>query len=336
MKIPGYNIEWDRVIQEAQDAKKIIIRLPPGFMGYAQQIMAFIQCNSEATVVLSAEQCYGACDYPPDIFSLKDTALKIFHFGEAPMPSISLPSSVIFFEAHSCHNNIEPLLDKAIQYLSGHIIGVTATSPFMHTVNTCSSYLKKKGYHPLSGTKGKRACYTSQILGCDLTAATTIQSTVDSYLHIGDGYFHPLGISLATTKPVIVIDPLLKEVQKQEIMQLKDRILRQRMSTVARAYDAESYGIIICKKIGQNRMPLAHKLKQRLEKNKKKAHLLLLDTITPSHLDYLGMDCYVSTACPRIAIDDYSLFKKPILTPLELDILLGYKNWETYKFDQIL
>lgn len=336
MNIPGYRIEWDRVIREAKDAKKIIIRLPPGFIVYAKQIISYIQSNSKATVVLSAEQCYGACDYPPDIFSLKGQGEKIFHFGEARMPSLSLPSSVIFFEAHACHDNIEPLVNTATRYLSGKNIGITATTPFIQTVKTCGSYLKKKGYYPLIGTKGKRALYDGQIVGCDLTAATTIQSTVDSYIHIGDGYFHPLGIALATNKPVIVLDPLLKKVKKKEISQLKDNILRQRMSTVARAHDADSFGIIICKKIGQNRMHLAQKVKKILESKKKKAYFILLDTITPEHLDYLDMDCFVSTACPRIAIDDYCLYKQPILTPTEVEILLGYKDWETYKFDQIL
>ena len=336
MNIPGYRIEWDRVIQEASDAKKIIIRLPPGFSRYAKKIISFIQGNSEATVIFSAEQCYGACDYPPDIFSVNNPREKIFHFGEAPMPSLSLPSSVIFFEAQSCHGDIEPLLNTAAQHLVGNIIGITATTPFMHTIENCASYLKTKGFRPLIGTKGKRASYNGQILGCDLTAATAIQSTVDSYLHIGDGYFHPLGIALATNKPVIVLDPLLKDIKKKEILQLKDHIIRQRMSTVARAQDADSFGIIMCKKIGQYRMPLAHKLQKILTYKKKKAHFLLLDTIVPEHLTYLDMDCFVSTACPRIAIDDHSLFRQPILTPIEIEILLGYKDWETYKFDQML
>ncbi len=335
MNIPGYKIDWDRVLHEAKDAKKIIIRLPPGFIGYAKQIMAFIQDNSEAMVVYSAEQCYGACDYPPDIFSLS-IGEKIFHFGEARMPSLSLPPSVIFFEAHSCHNHLKPLLDITTRYLSGNVIGLTATTPYMQAIHTCSSYLKKNGYCPLIGTKGKRASYDGQILGCDLTAATTIQETVDSYLHIGDGYFHPLGIALATNKPVIVLDPLVKKLKKKEITQLRDHIIRQRMSTVARAHDANSFGIIICEKIGQNRISLAQKLKKLLEKKKKKVNFILLNNIAPEHLDYLHMDCFVSTACPRIAIDDHSLFRQPILTPIEVEILLGYKDWETYKFDQLL
>jgi 2-(3-amino-3-carboxypropyl)histidine synthase len=49
----------------------------------------------------------------------------------------------------------------------------------------------------------------------------------------------------------------------------------------------------------------------------------------------LGIDCFVSTACPRIAIDDYMQYKVPIITPIELDILLGYKKWDDYIFDEI-
>ncbi|MCK5310177.1 MAG: diphthamide synthesis protein, partial [Thermoplasmata archaeon] len=50
----------------------------------------------------------------------------------------------------------------------------------------------------------------------------------------------------------------------------------------------------------------------------------------------LGLDAWISTACPRLAIDDYSTYEKPILTPIELEILLGKRAWEEYAFDEIL
>ena len=46
-------------------------------------------------------------------------------------------------------------------------------------------------------------------------------------------------------------------------------------------------------------------------------------------------DAYVSTACPRIAIDDYLKYTKPILTPIELEIVLGIKEWSDYTMDLI-
>ena len=46
-------------------------------------------------------------------------------------------------------------------------------------------------------------------------------------------------------------------------------------------------------------------------------------------------DAYVSTACPRIAIDDYSRYRKPMITPSELEIVLGIREWEDYEMDYI-
>jgi 2-(3-amino-3-carboxypropyl)histidine synthase len=47
------------------------------------------------------------------------------------------------------------------------------------------------------------------------------------------------------------------------------------------------------------------------------------------------MDAYVSTACPRIAVDDQSTYPMPVLTPQELEIMLGRASWEGYVLDEI-
>jgi len=39
-------------------------------------------------------------------------------------------------------------------------------------------------------------------------------------------------------------------------------------------------------------------------------------------------------ACPRVPIDDVENWRKPVLTPRELEILLGLR--EDYEFDEIL
>jgi 2-(3-amino-3-carboxypropyl)histidine synthase len=48
------------------------------------------------------------------------------------------------------------------------------------------------------------------------------------------------------------------------------------------------------------------------------------------------VDAFVSTACPRIAIDDALRYKRPMLTPIELEVALGVRAWEDYAFDSIL
>jgi 2-(3-amino-3-carboxypropyl)histidine synthase len=60
-----------------------------------------------------------------------------------------------------------------------------------------------------------------------------------------------------------------------------------------------------------------------------------MDKFDPEKLRSLGFDAYVSTACPRIAIDDFAAYDKPLLTPQELEIVLGVRNWPDYVFDQM-
>ncbi len=47
------------------------------------------------------------------------------------------------------------------------------------------------------------------------------------------------------------------------------------------------------------------------------------------------VDAYVSTVCPRVAIDDASRFTVPVLTPVEFDIIKGLKKWDQLAFDEI-
>jgi len=57
--------------------------------------------------------------------------------------------------------------------------------------------------------------------------------------------------------------------------------------------------------------------------------------VSPDHLEGYRVDAWVNTACPRIAIEDVLRYKQPMLTPPELEIVLGLRKWEEYRFDEI-
>jgi 2-(3-amino-3-carboxypropyl)histidine synthase len=95
------------------------------------------------------------------------------------------------------------------------------------------------------------------------------------------------------------------------------------------------FGIIVSKKIGQVRMEMAADLKRLAEKHGRAAEIFLMDLVSPDFLEGYRVDAWVNTACPRIAIEDYLQYKKPILTPPEFEIVLGERNWKDYQFDEI-
>jgi len=183
------------------------------------------------------------------------------------------------------------------------------------------------------GDPDRRVAYAGQLLGCDYHTATVIEADVDGYLYIGTGDFHPLGVAILIDKPVIIADP--ERGTARDLKEVRDRVLRQRHAAIARAHDASVFGIIVSKKIGQERLEAAKDLKALAEKHGKQANIFLMDLVAPDLLEGYRVDAWVNTACPRIAIEDVLQYKKPILTPPEFEIVLGERTWDAYALDEI-
>ena len=84
------------------------------------------------------------------------------------------------------------------------------------------------------------------------------------------------------------------------------------------------------------RRNLALRMKRLLKEHGRKGYLLALDHIGPDLIDFYPVDAFVNTACPRIAIDDSVKYAKPLITPYELEVALGEKEWQSgYQFDEI-
>jgi 2-(3-amino-3-carboxypropyl)histidine synthase len=150
---------------------------------------------------------------------------------------------------------------------------------------------------------------------------------VDSILFVGTGNFHPMGMRLAHKVPVIAADPFTGEARVVDV----DKIMKQRYAIMAKAMDAKKWGIIVGMKPGQRRLGLARRLKELAGD----AVLISIKEITPDRLLSFKVDAFVSTACPRIAIDEAGRFPVPMLTPIEFEILRGTRKWENLVFDEI-
>lgn len=327
MKLKYYEIDEERLLEEAK-GKKIAIKLPEGFIPYATKILDFLEENGIKAFLL-AESCYGACD-----FVSYEEIEKIIYIGEAEMPYLrkKYESEVAFIEAR--YDFDVSFLNKAFKFL-GKKVGLVSITPYMHKLKECKEYLEKNGYEVFIGKKSRRTAYDGQILGCDFSSAISISNYIDTFLFIGDGFFHPVGLYLASKKRVVVANPIEKRIYAEEIKKEADKILKKRYAMIAKAMDAEKFGIIVSRKLGQKRMELARRLKKLIDEKGKKAYLIILNDIDEK-IDYMEFDCYISTACPRVAIDDMDKYEKPILTPIELEILLNERKWENYEFDQIL
>ena len=325
-----YDIDLTSAIAELKRLKTRIVALqvPEGMKKRAYQIAEDIENNAGAEVMLVAEPCFGACDVPSSLFDMVDA---IVHVGHSPIPSVRFAKPVIFVPARS-RVPVTEQLKKAVGLLK-EPIGVLATSQHLEELDDVIEGLESMGMKVKVGEGDSRISHIGEILGCNYTTATSIAADVNSYLLIGSGTFHGLGVHLSTGKKVVILDPSLEE--PREIEQEKAKVLRQRHAAIERAERARSFGIIIGEKVGQRRLRRARELRKLLRWKRKDASLILMDKFDPDKLKTLGFDAYVSTACPRIAVDDVAMYDKPLLTPHELEIVLGVRKWDDYTFDQM-
>jgi len=337
LKISGYNINFEKAINliNKKDYKKVLIQVPEGLKTNYFKVVDFIETRTKANIIISADPCFGACDIPN--FDLKKLGIDlILHIGHTSIQSSINPQIKTYFINALSDIDISNVINKAIPKIRGKKVGLVSTSQHIHMFDTVKKILIEHNFKPVAGKGDKRIELNGQVLGCNFTAAKSIEEKVDCFLYIGSGNFHPLGLTLISKKPVIVCDPYKKQVRERELIDLKEMILRQRYGAIARSKDAKVFGIIVGTKLGQQRIEIAYEIKQKLELKEKKSYIFTLNHFTPSFLEsFRNIDCFVSTACPRIAIDDYMLYKMPIITPVELDILLGLKKWKEYKFDEI-
>ncbi len=268
-------------------------------------------------VYLASSPCFGACD-----LALEEAkaigAQKIIHFGHAPFIHKSLPVEVEYIEykVDIDIKYLEHILEEFEPYNS---IAIATTVQHAHQIEEIKKFLESKGKKILVG-KGKFAAYPGQILGCDAGAVTSVASSADAILFIGDGLFHPLAISIK--KPVFTYNPYTHIIER--INSKIEKIKKKRKGTLAAAIVSKSFGILLSTKVGQFNPTLARKIKKELEEKGKRAEILVGNSFDPLSLEnFQAFDCYISTACPRIS-EDEEQFGKPILDVELYKELIGF------------
>ena len=321
----GYDLDLDKAIDLIQKsgARRVGLQAPEGLKRATPALARRIEEKTGAEVIISGDPCFGACDVDMQLALEVDLML---HLGHAQLEEG--PDNVIFLEARM-KEDLREVVEKAAQVLKARRVGVTTTIQHVHKLDQALEALKAHGIQGVVGPAGERVKYPGQVLGCSYSTARALD--VEEYLFIGTGQFHPLGIALATGKRVVIADPVTGEVSEIDT----DPMLRRRFGAITRAGEAKRFAILVSKKPGQKRMELATRLKALGEARGLEMFLVYLDNIEPDRLLNLGAEAAVSTACPRVALDDAAKYRIPILTPPEFEVLLGEREWEEYEFDEI-
>jgi 2-(3-amino-3-carboxypropyl)histidine synthase len=308
------------------NVKRVGLVLPEGLKIYADYISSELK-KLGYEVVISGNFNYGACDVPNLEFD--EVCDCLVNFGHAPLPvesnipMVFIEVDFVFPYMEILKSNIESLKDE------GKRVGLVSTVNYVKELPKVKEYLESEGFEVFIGKGDTRIKYAGQVLGCDFSSASSVSDKVDFFIFVGEGRFHPLGVAISTEKKVFAFDC----DGIYSLNEYKDKILKERFGAIFRAKDSKKFGVIVSSKKGQKRMALAKILKRKIEDSGFIADIFLIDEVTPDKLYGFDYDSYVICACPRIGIDDAKRYKKPLLTPKELEIVFDGK--EDYVMDEI-
>ncbi len=225
---------------------------------------------------------------------------------------------VMFVEARVNLDIIPALRANLVALQAFRTLSLVTAVQFVEQLQKVQEFLKQNKIKSFIGKPSLHAVKPGQLLGCDSTAAISVQEKVDAILYIGTGEFHPGPIEVEASKPVLKLNPFTKKIT--EVTQ--EEIRRQKLKQLARIENfkkAKKVGILITTKLGQSEMQgPVEKLKETLEKQGKEVFLFLGDTLNYKDLEnFPDIEGWVNTACPRIT-DDQELIRKPVVNVNEI------------------
>ena len=308
------------------EVKRVGLVLPEGLKIYADYISSELKKRGYE-VIVSGNFNYGACDVPDLDFD--DVCDCLVNFGHSPLP-VESNIPMLFVEVDFAFPYMEALKNNIdLIKKEGKRVGLVSTVNYVKELSNVKDYLESEGFEVLIGKGDKRVAYAGQVLGCDFSSASSISDKVDFFIFVGEGRFHPLGVAISSEKKVFAFD--CDGIYSLD--EYRNKILKERFGAIFRAKDSKKFGLIVSAKKGQKRMALAKILKRKIEDSGFIADIILMDEVAPDKLYGFDYDSFVVCACPRIGIDDAKRYKKPLLTPKELEIVLDGK--EEYVMDEI-
>ena len=321
----NFDFEEERVKQEIlkTGAKRVLLQLPEGLKPEAPRLAKIIE-KTGALPIVAADPCYGACDLATEEAENLGVDL-IIHYGHAKLLKYERVPT-IYIEARATVNILETV-EKALPLIEKwHKIGLATTVQHVQTLDAAREMLVRKAKAVVIGDAG-RLGYPGQVIGCDYSNAKSIAKDIDAFLFIGGGMFHALGVALSTGKPTIAVDPY--EGRAFSVNGEAEKVLRQRWSSVQEATNAKTFAVLIGLKPGQRKLEQAMQIKKKLEEKGKSAYLFAVNEVTSEALaEFPSIEAYVNTACPRLSVEDYERFRKPVLSVNEVLVAVGDLSWE--------
>jgi 2-(3-amino-3-carboxypropyl)histidine synthase len=216
-----------------------------------------------------------------------------------------------------CKETIDYLVKKKIK-----TVGLYASVQFSSNLEKVKAQLHEIGVKVIT-SKTDRTHVKGQLLGCDsyhesLNLHSLEDKSIEAYLYIGDGKFHPLALVygqkdllLSEVKEIICDDPLREKMTLMNFEEIKV-ILRKYRASLMKFLNATKIGVVVTVKPGQEHLRASYMLEKKFPA--KKFYYFLDDNVSFNQLEnFPFIEVWVNTTCPRVGFDDQEKFFKGVI-----------------------
>jgi len=329
-----YELDLERVKEliKKLDVKRALLQMPDGLKAWSSLVIDELE-RIGVEVVLDAGHTWGICDIP--LYKAKLIhADAIIHYGHLDINGYFKIDNikVISVPAYYKREISVDVLNELVNVLKPFkAIGLSSSIQHVKELFRVGKYLKDRGFNVYIGRSKLSLFRPGQITGCELGATLSINDYVDAHVCISGGIFHAIGIAIMTGKDTFSLDPYKGVVESSRVREFLKKVLVKKLYNLTIAMEANIFGIIVSRKPGQYKLALALKAKRELEKRGRKAIVIISDEVSPTAIANIrGVDVFVNTACPRLAIDELEYFEGIIMINLnELKYVIS-NNMEGY------
>jgi 2-(3-amino-3-carboxypropyl)histidine synthase len=290
--------------------ERVGIQAPDGLLNTVLDLAEKIEKRYGVEAVILFDPSYGTCDLMN--FDAKRLGLDlILNLGHSV--GINRIGKYTYLIDVEYNVDFRPVLDLAIKRFKGTFsrVGVVTISNHKSQLDQAIAYLGERGITAVKGEAGG-TLFDGQVFGCNYVNAQNVRKDVEAFFFLGQSRFHAAGVCLSTRKPTYMLDPFFKVVE--DMAEEAERIERKAILAVLKAKEAERVGIIMSIKEGQFFRKQAEEVRHKLARLGKKTYLFHMREIDVQRVAAIrGVDAFVETACPRVALDNEG-FDRPMLS----------------------
>lgn len=322
-----YNLEIPKTVWRIRqaNAKRVALQLPEGLLMFALPLCDILEsfAGVEECFVLG-DVTYGACCV--DDFSAATLGADfLVHYGHSclvPIDHSHIPCLYVFVEIQiDVLHLVETVKLNFRQEDKLALAGTIQFGPAIHAAKVALA-----GHFAGVVVPQAKPLSAGEVLGC--TAPSMPHGSADAVVFVADGRFHLEAFMIANPGiKAFRYDPYSKVLSLEEYDHLGMREARRKV--IERAGGIGKHWGVVLGTLGRQGNPkvLAH-VEERLAAREVNYSVFLISELSPAKIALFedSVDVWVQIACPRLSIDWGEAFTKPLLTPYEAEVALGFVN----------